>query len=645
MHTSYVADGVPDNVVLPSGCRVHCLLRILFPVVIISFAALYACPSKRSNPTLMILEKASSVAETEMNDTATAIAFRDLATRNVSDSVVYNRVYNFGKSLFYQGRQTVAFDMMRQFLAELENHSMKDIPLQRFRINCLVLLGASSDEIGLRNLSMDFYMRGLQVADEIGCREITGALYNNIGVSHYRVLDNEKAEYYFRKALDINKTLKRKHDMFLNYNNLSEIYCYRADYDKALNMALSAIECLDEKRDADDYYSMQCQIGYIYRLMNNREMALVYLDNAYRHQKKEGGELLTAETCLQLADYYSQYGPRDSVSRYVAEGRRLAVAAGHPSLMVEVLRRESSLAEIDGDYRSMASVERRINAITDSLSIVENRSNAEQVLHIYETERLMSETAFPMARWNPVVVFVSMGFLILVIVVVFVVYLVTKRRRDQAVAAEIKMSHELEMLRGRQLAEEREKKACIQAELDHKHRNLTAFSLEKLKTSQQLAEIDLQLKSLLRSLSPRDRENRDSVKEILRGLARINYSSDWEEFHYYFEKVEPDFYRRLTEAHPGLTKNDQRLCALIWLGLNTKDIASLTFREVRSVESSRNRLRKKMNMAPTENLYDYIRQFASERSAAAGMTEGADEECEDEKYSGEEVECACQTAE
>ena len=50
-------------------------------------------------------------------------------------------------------------------------------------------------------------------------------------------------------------------------------------------------------------------------------------------------------------------------------------------------------------------------------------------------------------------------------------------------------------------------------------------------------------------------------------------------------------------------------------------------------------------MAPTENLYDYIRQFASERSAAAGMTEGADEECEDEKYSGEEVECACQTAE
>ena len=47
-----------------------------------------------------------------------------------------------------------------------------------------------------------------------------------------------------------------------------------------------------------------------------------------------------------------------------------------------------------------------------------------------------------------------------------------------------------------------------------------------------------------------------------------------------------------------LTVKEKRLCAFISLGLSTKEIAAIAFREVRSCESSRNRLRKKWAFPP-----------------------------------------------
>jgi DNA-binding NarL/FixJ family response regulator len=58
-----------------------------------------------------------------------------------------------------------------------------------------------------------------------------------------------------------------------------------------------------------------------------------------------------------------------------------------------------------------------------------------------------------------------------------------------------------------------------------------------------------------------------------------------------------------------LTVKEKRLCAFISLGLSTKEIAAITFREVRSCESSRNRLRKKMGVSPDTDLTAFLRHL------------------------------------
>ena len=122
------------------------------------------------------------------------------------------------------------------------------------------------------------------------------------------------------------------------------------------------------------------------------------------------------------------------------------------------------------------------------------------------------------------------------------------------------------------------------------------MTLEKIKTSQQIEDALSDIRQALLKVSQRDSETRQKLKNAILKLGSLNKTADWEEFQHYFTLVHPEFYRRLEERPPNLTPKERKLCAMIALGLSTKDIASLTLREVRSVESSRNRLRKKLGI-------------------------------------------------
>ena len=84
------------------------------------------------------------------------------------------------------------------------------------------------------------------------------------------------------------------------------------------------------------------------------------------------------------------------------------------------------------------------------------------------------------------------------------------------------------------------------------------------------------------------------------------------DFRVYFDEVHPGFLMRLSQQFSALSKADLRLCAYLHLGMTTKEIAALTFKEVRSVESARNRLRKKLNLPPETNLAQFLEQFTKD---------------------------------
>ncbi len=84
---------------------------------------------------------------------------------------------------------------------------------------------------------------------------------------------------------------------------------------------------------------------------------------------------------------------------------------------------------------------------------------------------------------------------------------------------------------------------------------------------------------------------------------------NWEDFKLHFEKVNQGFFARLKGKYTALTIKDQRLCAYIYLGLSTKDIAGLINITPESAEIGRIRLRKKLGLERSQNLSAFLQEI------------------------------------
>ncbi|RUT78268.1 helix-turn-helix and ligand-binding sensor domain-containing protein [Ancylomarina longa] len=80
-------------------------------------------------------------------------------------------------------------------------------------------------------------------------------------------------------------------------------------------------------------------------------------------------------------------------------------------------------------------------------------------------------------------------------------------------------------------------------------------------------------------------------------------------FEQHFAVSQSGFYDKMREEFPKLTPADLRLCSLLKMNMNSKEISKLLGITVRSVEVSRYRLRKKMGLKPEDNLIKEIMKY------------------------------------
>lgn len=104
---------------------------------------------------------------------------------------------------------------------------------------------------------------------------------------------------------------------------------------------------------------------------------------------------------------------------------------------------------------------------------------------------------------------------------------------------------------------------------------------------------------------------RREIDKSITLLQNYNRTEVAEDFRVHFNDVHPDLLKALSDKYPVLTANDLRLCSYIYLGMSTKEIAALTFREIRSVESTRLRLRKKLGLSHDQTLHNFSPQSSN----------------------------------
>ena len=478
-----------------------------------------------------------------------------------------------------------------------------------------------------------------QVFNDLGKTAVASSDYfimakyaNSAGIGYTALRFYDEALKMFDKGTALARKYGFRDVLSQIYTNQAQLYYDTGEYGKALNLLEIKIKKLGYV-DASLYNN----IALVYSSLGKHTEAMVYLDSALHMAEGDAelsariytnkGSLLTetaryaeAEQCLVMADkLFGDSSPTvlrlmvqlNFVQLYLARGDRLKAVSGM-ELIEESLK--SGLSEAMkgkylkdiaglyiqlGDYaRASACLQESIK-LNDSINYDNQKRQLFQLMTWYDIAQLRNDNMqlkmkyeFANIQLRNRSLTAAATIAVAALLSVLVVVTVRKRRNERRQNAVIREQEQM-LYRLRQKEYEREK-SRMESELGRKSRELTMFSID-------LSSIDNLHKSVcddlaaLAAATAEDDTRRRAAAASLK-LRKQTAHSLGEDFKKYFGEVSPDFNVRLKEAHPGLTANDLRLCAYIYMGLTSKEISQITFREVESVEKSRNRLRKKMGL-------------------------------------------------
>lgn len=123
-------------------------------------------------------------------------------------------------------------------------------------------------------------------------------------------------------------------------------------------------------------------------------------------------------------------------------------------------------------------------------------------------------------------------------------------------------------------------------------------------------------------------DNAGAIKRAVRELSDEQHL--WEVFRSYFEEVNQDFFNRLYKVNPAISNSEARMCAYMLMKLTTKEIATLTNRSVRTVETTKYNLRKKLRINGSSEEWMHRLSVASlaEVEEMSALAQGREEGCD-----------------
>ena len=190
-----------------------------------------------------------------------------------------------------------------------------------------------------------------------------------------------------------------------------------------------------------------------------------------------------------------------------------------------------------------------------------------------------------------------------------------ERQKEKLAAAKSKKLLELEI---EQLKLEKDKarikKHKEQLEQDNltKSKELANYTMLLVKKKEIFTDTFNALKDFKNSLKTQAARKR--LQEVLFNLNQHRMGEEYlNVFDVHFEKVHENFFKKLKEIDPGISKRELRLCAFVKMNLTNKEIAPLLNISIRGVETARYRVRKKLDVND-ENFNSFLENLS--KSAA-----------------------------
>lgn len=539
------------------------------------------------------------------------------------DAIIYNTLIRSILTFSVRGRQALCIELISRVLPYYQQEQKSGNPEMTYYLGRLyVMLGAGYEEVGFWRQALNIYRKAMNMVEEksfteaepVRSAEIRAMLFNNIANIHLKQSDYNQALSFYIKAIDINTKLKAEKELFNNYNNMAEVEMARNNLNKALEYAFLAQQQTDLEKDPYNYYFIQCNISQIYLLQNKPDIAMAYVSDALAYMQKSGHDMDYGYGCLLAANLCKKKNDKARQWHYLSEAERVCERLNNQTLKVKVYHHLSDYYHDNGATEKAYRYLKKSYALNDSIRILDDAKRLADMELVYEMDKVVQENSL-LRKENELkdanikrqrLIFILIGIIVVMVSALIVYRFQTQRKRR---LEEQRIAEQREELNRKELEILRKREDSLKNELEIKNRELTSKVLKLVRNNEFIIHLTEELKQLLLELNPRESAKKEHIREMMAHLRSQSNDNSDTEFKYYFEQVYSSFYDNLLRQYPQLTSKDLRICAFLRLGLSTKEIAIITFREIRSVESSRNRLRKKMNIPAEADLTEFFSHF------------------------------------
>ncbi|SDT08285.1 transcriptional regulator [Winogradskyella sediminis] len=404
---------------------------------------------------------------------------------------------------------------------------------------------------------------------------------NNYGLFFYWYKkDLDSAMYFFDGAYKLTQTKFPNHTLIGSIrDNIADLYTEQQAYDKALPLYQQNFE--------------------FYKTAINEETLIKDVPRLI----SAGAQLITTNTYLHRFKAAQQHFTKlEHIVATEAANNNVST----PS-QVEFLRAKEQLLRTTNQISEAYLTAKDIEKLSDSLQTLLNHADKrwqEELNDItidkielnFKIDRIQKENMIKNQRTKLWFIgLLSSLFIILLVALIM-------NRRQHLLNAKNK-----QLLAEQKLENTALKVEQLNSEIKSKERDLSDFAIKLTQDQDWAKELATQLEVIKQASS---KEQPALIKNLDSTIAnKISVDSDTQAFFERLDKLSDTFYSKLMEQYPNLSKNEIRLCSLIRLKIESRSIATLQNITLASLNTSRYRLRKKLNLSEDTDLDFFIQSL------------------------------------
>jgi len=418
---------------------------------------------------------------------------------------------------------------------------------------------------------------------------------NNLAMIAEEKGDYDKAQQFFIEGLGYRRTRMQFNDLAHSYLHLANLglakndfsmvtaYCDSAELmvSKLFNTDIQQFGASEENKNRYLGMSKQFQAELYFKKGNKSQMYDLFkqAEAYYEDLPIELTELLQkrANLSIDLSDF-------EAAILSIDKGLKIAEDQGLSRQKEQFLETKMAVLKENGDEEGMLKTNEQLLLINQEKVSSQNRNlliNMELREQLRKNEEAIKEAN---EQRRQLIILALVGLIIFV--------LIASTIRNQYITAE----------QQKIIAEQ--SKLVAELELKTAERELRYVSTSIIEKNEMIESIKKDINYASKFLS--DSDSKYLLNPLRSKLKDATGSTDWDEFQKHFNKSYPGFLEKLASLNKSLTIPDLRICAYLRSGQTTKEIAQMTGLSVRSIESRRYRLRKKLDLKRDTSLHTFI---------------------------------------